>query len=54
MLHNDKTFWEIIDQLDLFIPPWLKHVYMYDIGSGNDYHSSESYATYADDVLLQS
>lgn len=31
----------------------LKHVYMYDIGSGNYYHSSESYATYADDVVLQ-
>lgn len=52
MLHNDTTFWEIIDQLDL--PPQLKHVYMYAMGSGNDYHSSESYATYADDVLLQS
>lgn len=53
------SFWEIMDQLDfvlfLFIYFFLlKQVYMYDIGSGNDYHSSESYATYVDDVLLHS
>lgn len=42
-----------MDQVDFFFF-LLKQVYMYDVGSGNDYHSSESYATYADDVLLQS
>lgn len=53
MVHDNKSVWEIMGQLDFFSPP-LEQVYMYDIGSANDYHSSESYATYADDVLLHS
>lgn len=42
-----------MDQLKHFIFFLLKQVYIYDTGSGNDCHSSESYATYADDVVLQ-